>query len=138
MPYSCYPDLEFDVPVGRGFRGSLGDSYDRFMVRILEMSQSARLLRQAIEKLPDGDIQAKAPRKIKPPAGESYGAVESARGELGFYLVSDGGETPLRLKIRTGSFSAMWAIHRKSAGCMLADLVVLLASADIVAPEIDR
>lgn len=138
MPYSCYPDFQFDVPVGRGFRGTVGDSYDRFVVRVLEMTQSARILRQAIERLPDGEFQAKVPRKIKLPAGESYGAVESSRGELGFYLISDGGETPLRLKIRTGSFSSMWAIHQKSHGCFVADLVVLIASTDIVAPEIDR
>jgi len=138
MPYSCYPDFQFDVPVGRGFRGTVGDSYDRFVVRVLEMTQSARILRQAIERLPDGEIQAKVPRKIKLPVGESYGAVESSRGELGFYLVSDGGETPYRLKIRTGSFSSMWAIHQKSRGCFVADLVVLIASTDIVAPEIDR
>jgi NADH-quinone oxidoreductase subunit D len=138
LPYSCYPDFEFGVPVGRGFRGRVGDSYDRFVVRVLEMRESARILRQALARIPEGEIQAKVPRKLKLPAGESYGVVESARGELGYYLVSDGGETPYRLKIRTGSFSSMWAIHQKSPGCMVADLVVLIASTDIVAPEIDR
>ncbi|MGB9599899.1 MAG: NADH-quinone oxidoreductase subunit D [Myxococcota bacterium] len=138
MPYSVYPEFKFDIPVGKGFRGELGDSYDRFVVRVMEMEESAKILRQAISALPDGEIMAKVPRRIKPPAGEVYSAVESARGELGYYIISDGTENPYRCKIRTGSFSAMKAIHIKSQGCFIADLVVLIASMDIVAPEIDR
>ncbi len=138
MPYSVYPEFKFDVPVGEGFRGEIGDSYDRFVVRVKEMEESARILRQAINNLPEGDIMAKVPRRIKPPAYEVYSAVESARGELGYYIISDGSENPYRCKIRTGSFSAMKAIHIKSQGCFIADLVVLIASMDIVAPEIDR
>ncbi|MGC8928230.1 MAG: NADH-quinone oxidoreductase subunit D [Myxococcota bacterium] len=138
MPYSVYPEFKFDIPVGKGFRGELGDSYDRFVVRVMEMEESAKILRQAISALPEGEIMAKVPRRIKPPAGEVYSAVESARGELGYYIISDGTENPYRCKIRTGSFSAMKAIHIKSQGCFIADLVVLIASMDIVAPEIDR
>ncbi|MGC9044413.1 MAG: NADH-quinone oxidoreductase subunit D, partial [Myxococcota bacterium] len=138
MPYSVYPEFKFDIPVGKGFRGELGDSYDRFVVRVMEMEESAKILRQAISALPEGEIMAKVPRRIRPPAGEVYSAVESARGELGYYIISDGTENPYRCKIRTGSFSAMKAIHIKSQGCFIADLVVLIASMDIVAPEIDR
>ncbi len=138
MSYSVYPELKFDIPVGEGFRGSIGDSYDRFVVRVKEMEESAKILRQAIKNLPSGEIIAKVPRRIKPPQGEVYSAVESARGELGYYIISDGSENPYRCKIRTGSFSAMKAIHIKSQGCFIADLVVLIASMDIVAPEIDR
>lgn len=138
MPYSVYPELKFDIPIGLGFRGDIGDSYDRFVVRVKEMEESAKILRQAIRNLPEGEIMARLPRRIKPPAGEVYSAVESSRGELGYYIISDGSEYPYRCKIRTGSFSAMKAIHIKSEGCFIADLVVLIASMDIVAPEIDR
>ena len=138
MPYSVYPEFKFEVPVGEGFRGSIGDSYDRFVVRVKEMEESAKIIRQAISSIPDGEIMAKVPKRIKPPAGEVYSAVESARGELGYHIISDGLENPYRCKIRTGSFSAMKAIHIKSQGCFIADLVVLIASMDIVAPEIDR
>jgi NADH-quinone oxidoreductase subunit D len=138
MPYSVYSEFKFEVPVGEGFRGSVGDSYDRFVVRVKEMEESAKIIRQAISSIPDGEIMAKVPKRIKPPAGEVYSAVESARGELGYHIISDGSENPYRCKIRTGSFSAMKAIHIKSQGCFIADLVVLIASMDIVAPEIDR
>lgn len=138
MPYSVYPEFKFDIPVGEGFRGEIGDSYDRFVVRVKEMEESAKIIRQALEKLPEGEIMAKVPRRIKPPVGEVYSAVESARGELGYHIISDGSENPYRVKIRTGSFSAMKAIQIKSRGCFIADLVVLIASMDIVAPEIDR
>lgn len=138
MPYSVYPELKFDIPIGLGFRGDIGDSYDRFVVRVKEMEESAKILRQAIKNLPEGEIMARLPKRIKPPPGEVYSAVESSRGELGYYIISDGSEYPYRCKIRTGSFSAMKAIHIKSEGCFIADLVVLIASMDIVAPEIDR
>jgi len=138
MPYSIYPEFKFDIPVGEGFKGSVGDSYDRFVVRVKEMEESAKIIRQAISNIPDGEIMAKVPKRVKPPVGEVYSAVESARGELGYHIISDGSENPYRCKIRTGSFSAMKAIHIKSQGCFIADLVVLIASMDIVAPEIDR
>jgi len=137
-PYSVYPEMEFDVPLGRGERGVVGDCYDRFVVRVEEMRQSARIVRQALGGLPAGDIQAKVPRKIKPAPGSCYAAVESARGEMGFYVVSDGGPEPYRVKIRCGSFTAMTIIEHKSPGLMIADLVALFASLDVVAPEVDR
>ncbi len=137
-PYSFYPRLSFEVPVGKGERGAVGDCYDRFLVRVEEMRQSCRLVRQAIEKLPAGDIRAKVPRLLKVPAGETYACVEGARGELGVYLVSDGSDKPYRLKWRTGSFAAMSIIETVSRGLMIADLVALIASLDVIAPETDR
>lgn len=138
MPYAGYGQFRFDVPVGKGFRGTVGDCYDRFAVRVQEMRQSERILRQAVEMLPAGDIAAKVPRKVKLPVGESYARVEAPRGEMGFYLVSDGGESPYRLKVRTGSFSAMSIIEHLSHGVMIADLVAIIGSLDVIAPEIDR
>ena len=138
LPYGAYPDFSFKVPVGIGFRGTAGDCYDRYYVRILEMLQSIRIIRQALEKMPEGDFMAKVPRKLKPPAGEAQSRIESARGEMAYYVVADGGERPYRVRIRTGSFLAMGIIEPKSRGLMIADLVALVASLDVVAPEIDR
>ena len=137
-PYSVYPELEFDIPVGRGEVGTLGDCFDRYIVRIHEMTESCRILRQCFKQMPDGPVIAKVPRKFKPPAGDAYIRVESARGDMGWYAVSDGSEFPYRCKVRTGSFSAMSIIDRISRGLMLADLVAVIASLDIVAPEVDR
>ncbi|MFH0800401.1 MAG: NADH-quinone oxidoreductase subunit D [Pseudomonadota bacterium] len=138
MPYSVYPRFEFGVPVGRGEAGRVGDSFDRYMVRIREMIESARIVRQALDQLPSGEIMAKVPRKIKPPAGEVYVRCESARGDMGYYIVSDGTDKPYRVRIRTGSFSAMSIIEKIAPGLMIADLVALFSSLDIVAPEVDR
>ncbi len=138
VPYGAYPDFRFDVPVGRGFRGTPGDCFDRYYVRVLEMVESSRIVRQALEKLPDGEIAAKVPRKPKPEAGEAQSRVESARGEMAYYVVSDGTERAHRVRARTGSFLAMGIIEDASRGLMVADLVALTASLDVVAPEIDR
>ena len=137
-PYSVYPELEFDVPVGPGVHGVLGDSYARYAVRIREMTESIKILRQCFKQMPDGPVIAKVPRKFKPPAGDAYIRVESARGDMGWYAVSDGTEFPYRCKVRTGSFAAMAIIDKLSQGLMLADLVTVIASLDIVAPEVDR
>jgi NADH-quinone oxidoreductase subunit D len=137
-PYSVYPDLEFDVPVGRGEVGTVGDCFDRYIVRMREMRESARILRQCLKQIPDGPVIAKVPRKFKPPAGDAYIRVESARGDMGWYVVSDGSEFPYRTKIRAGSFSAMSIVDRLSPGLMIADLVAVISSLDIVAPEVDR
>jgi NADH-quinone oxidoreductase subunit D len=138
MPYGAYPDFQFEVPVGHGFRGVEGDAFDRYYVRVLEMAQSSRIVRQALEKIPDGEITAKVPRKIKPEPGEVMSRVESARGEMTYYVVSDGTEKPWRVHVRTGSYMAMGVIEDVSPGLMVADLVALIASLDVVAPEIDR
>jgi NADH-quinone oxidoreductase subunit D len=137
-PYSAYRQLSFEVPLGQGVRGAVGDCYERYLVRAAEMRQSCRILRQCLQKLPAGEIRAKVPRLLKPPAGETYACVEGARGELGVYLVSDGSDRPYRLKWRTGSFAAMSIIEHISRGLMIADLVALIASLDVIAPETDR
>jgi NADH-quinone oxidoreductase subunit D len=138
IPYSIYPDLEFEVPVGTGEKGTLGDCYDRYMVRIREMQESCKILRQCLKMMPKGPAIAKVARKFKPPAGEVYVRVEAPRGDMGFYVVSDGSEYPYRVRIRTGSFTAMSIIDKISRGLMVADLVALIASLDVDAPEIDR
>jgi NADH-quinone oxidoreductase subunit D len=138
MPYSAYPDFEFDVPIGHGEWGTIGDSMDRYMMRIYEMRESAKILRQALTRMPDGSVLAKVVRNFRPPAGECQVRVESARGDQGWYVVSDGSGYPWRVHVRTGSCAAMGIIQKLSRGLMIADLVVLIASLDVIAPEIDR
>lgn len=138
MPYGAYPNFEFAIPVGRGFFGTSGDSFDRYYVRVLEMAESSKIVRQALETIPEGEILAKVPRNLKPEAGEALSRVESARGEMAYYVVSDGTNKPYRVRARTGSFTAMGIIEDVSPGLMVADLVALIASLDVVAPEIDR
>ncbi|RMH42872.1 MAG: NADH-quinone oxidoreductase subunit D [Deltaproteobacteria bacterium] len=138
-PYSVYPKLEFDVPVGRGEHGTTGDSWDRFWVRVEEWRQSVRILRQALDLIqttPKGEFWNK-PKKLKP-KGEAHSRVEAARGDMLCYVIGDGTTNAYRARFRTGSFNAMQVIRDKSAGLMVADLVALIASLDIVAPEIDR
>lgn len=136
--YSIYPELDFAVPVGEGLAGVVGDCFDRYYVRILEMKESCKLLWQCFERLPAGEFLTKVPRKLRPPAGEVYVRTESTRGDMGVYLVSDGSDKPYRLRFRTGSFTAMSLIEKISRGLMVADMVAFIASLDIVAPEIDR
>jgi NADH-quinone oxidoreductase subunit D len=137
-PYSVYPELEFDVPLGRGEMGVVGDCFDRYIVRMREMRESCRILRQCLRQLPDGPVIARVPRTFKPPPGDCYVRVESARGDMGWYVVSDGTAFPHRCKIRTGSFAAISTIQQVSRNLMIADLIAVIASFDLVAPEIDR
>ncbi|MBF0217761.1 MAG: NADH-quinone oxidoreductase subunit D [Candidatus Omnitrophica bacterium] len=132
-PYSVYPELEFDIPTG-----TVGDTWDRYKVRLEEMRQSARIIEQALEKLPSGPIMAEVPKIIKPAPGEAYGRAESSRGEIGFFVVSDGTQYPVRLKIRTGSFSNLSALRDLVKGLKIADVVAVLGSIDIVLGEVDR
>ncbi|MBI5420034.1 MAG: NADH-quinone oxidoreductase subunit D [Deltaproteobacteria bacterium] len=137
-PYSVYPKLEFNVCVGTGERGQVGDCFDRYMVRINEMRESVKILRQAIAQIPEGPVLAKVPRLFKPPAGEVYFRSECPRGETGFYVISDGTVNPYRLKIRTGSFVTMNVFEKVTKGLMIADIVAVIGSFDIILPEIDR
>ena len=132
-PYSLYPSLEFDLPTGRQ-----GDTWDRSWVRIEEMRQSLRILRQAMDGFPEGDFRAKAPRNIEPPPGEAYAAVEGPRGEVGFYIVSDGSRKPWRIKMRSPSFSNFSALAEILRGLKIADMVAIMGSLDLVVPEMDR
>ena len=137
-PYSIYPELEFDVPVGRGEMGTLGDCFDRYIVRMREMRESCKIIRQCLSRLPDGPVIARVPRTFKPAAGDCYVRLESARGDMGWYVVSDGTAFPYRCKIRTGSFAAISMTQHVSRDLMIADLIAVIASFDLVAPEIDR
>ncbi len=142
-PYGAYPDFKFEVPIGKAYAGGhrggqIGDCYDRFYCRVLECRQSLEIVRQALDRFPPGEFMAKVPRKIKPEVGEAQSRIEAARGEMAYYVVSDGGERAYRVRARTGSFLAMGIIEEVSQGLMIADLVALIASLDVVAPEIDR
>jgi len=137
-PYSVYPELEFEIPVGRGEMGAVGDCFDRYIVRIREMKECCKILRQCLQQLPTGPVITKVARNLKPPAGDCYVRVESARGDMGWYVVSDGSAFPHRCKIRTGSFAAISIIPKLSRNLMIADLIAVIASLDLVAPEIDR
>jgi len=136
-PYSIYPEFAFDVVTGRAVHGTLGDAYDRYDCRLREIKESLKILRQAMAAIPEGEARVKVPRP-KPAANEVYARVEGPRGECGFYVVSDGTEKPYRARFRTGSFTAMTIIEHLSPGLMLADLVALIGSLDVIAPEIDR
>jgi NADH-quinone oxidoreductase subunit D len=138
--YSVYPELDFAIPVGTGAVGAVGDCWDRFWVRVEECKESAKIVRQALDEIrehPEGDVQGTLPKKMRP-TGEAYARVESARGDMGCYVVGSGHDQCYRARFRTGSFNAMSIIEAKSHGIMIADLVALIASLDVVAPEIDR
>jgi len=138
-PYSGYENYEFDVPVGQGRFGPIGSCWDRYYVRVEEMRQSVRILRQAIEKLPaEGDVHETVPKRVKPKPGEVYARTEAPRGELGFYIVSDGGLIPMRVKARSPCFVAMSIFREIAKGEMIADMVAIIGSLDIVLGEIDR
>jgi NADH-quinone oxidoreductase subunit D len=139
VPYGTYPKVKFGVPVGAGAMGTVGDCWDRFWVRVEEWRESVKLCRQALDAIqttPKGEFLER-PKKIKP-KGDALARVESARGDMACYVVGDGGANAYRVHFRTGSFNAMQIIKMKSNGLMVADLVALIASLDIVAPEIDR
>ena len=139
LNHSVYSEFDYEIPLGQGWRGEVGDCYDRFRVRVEEVRQSIRIIRQALEGIPEGAVMAKMPKKIKPEKGkDAFARVESARGEMGCYVYADGTENAGRIKFRTGSFAAMCIIEDKSPGLMIADLVAFIASLDVVAPEIDR
>jgi len=138
-PYSGYEKYEFDVPVGQGRYGPIGSCWDRYYVRVDEMRQSVRITRQAIEKLPaEGDVHESVPKRVKPKPGEVYSRMEAPRGELGFYVVSDGGLVPFRVKARSPCFVAMSIFHELAKGEMIADMIAIIGSLDIVLGEIDR
>jgi NADH-quinone oxidoreductase subunit D len=133
-PYAAYADFEFDVPVG-----FVGDTYDRYLVRLEEFRQSIRIIRQAIEGLPEGPILGKVPRLIKPPAGETYHAIESPKGEIGYFIVSDGKLiAPYRFRVRPPSFCNLQSLPQLIKGHLVADVVALIGSIDIVLGEVDR
>ncbi|HVR43675.1 MAG TPA: NADH-quinone oxidoreductase subunit D [Thermoanaerobaculia bacterium] len=136
-PYEIYSELDFEVPLGKN-----GDTYDRYLVRMEEMRQSTRLLRQCLEKIaetPEGDLKAKISRVIRPPEGEVYHSIESPKGELGYYVVSDGkSQVGYRIHVRPPSFINLQALPALAKGHLVSDLVALIGTIDIVLGEVDR
>ena len=137
-PYSIYPKMDFDVCVGDGSRGILGDCWDRYFVRMEEMRQSVRILRQCIKQIPDGAFRAKLPRGMKIPAGEVYCEYENPRGHLGFYIESRGGPVPYRVKIRGACFVNLAVTSDLCKDVLLADVPAIVGSIDVVMGEVDR
>jgi NADH-quinone oxidoreductase subunit D len=138
-PYSIYDRFEFEVPCGMGEVGTVGDCWDRYMVRIREMEQSARIVRQALDQLPDGDVHKAVPRNVRPPRDvECYFRSENPRGELGVYVISDGSNVPYRVRVKSPCFTAMSMFHEICRGHFVADIVAIIGSLDIVLGEIDR
>ncbi len=133
-PYSVYPEFDFDVPVY-----TEGDSMARYMVRMDEIEQSMRIVEQGLDKLPDGPIMPpKVPKIIKPPKGDYYCAVEAARGSFGIRIISNGTNTPYRLKLRSPTFSNLSLFSEACKGMLLPDALALMGTLDLVIPEIDR
>ena len=158
QPYEVYGELDFDVPIGKN-----GDSYDRYLIRVEEMRQSIRLINQCIEKMPQGPIVTDDSRIAPPkrsemkhsmealinhfklftegyrvPAGETYAAVEAPKGEFGVYLISDGGSKPHRCRVRAPGFAHLQGLEFMAKGHMLADVVTVISTQDIVFGEVDR
>ncbi len=136
--YSLYDQLSFEIPIGKGLKGTLGDCWDRYMVRVEEMEQSLNIIEQAIDKLPAGDVQSAIPKRIRPDAAEVFVRTETPKGELGFYVVADGTASPYRVKVRPPCFVNLSILPAMSRGCMIADVIAILGSIDIVLGEVDR
>jgi len=133
-PYSVYDRFNFNIPLGTN-----GDCWDRYLMRVLEIEESAKIIRQALQDLPGGEIRAKVPKIIKPEKGmEVYHRVETAKGELGFHIISDGGEKPYRLHVRAPSFINLMVLSLISRGEKLQDLICNIATLDPVLGESDR
>jgi len=137
-PYSVYDKFDFDIPVGQGMQGTVGDCWDRYYVRVREMEQSLRIIEQAIDQIPEGDVKSAIPKRIKPPKGTSYARVENPRGELGYFIISDGNTNPFRVKVRAPSFVNLEVLGELCKGNLVSDVIAILGSIDIVLGEVDR
>lgn len=137
-PYSLYERFDFDVPYGQGLKGTVGDCWDRYWVRMLEIIESLKILEQALEQIPDGDVNVKVPRVIKPSVGEIYFATENPRGELGFYIISKGEDQPWRVRVRPPSFCNLSVAHEICKDILIADIVAIIGSFDVVLGEVDH
>jgi NADH-quinone oxidoreductase subunit D len=133
QPYSGYERYDFEIPTREN-----GDTYDRYIVRMQEMRQSVRIVRQAVEDIPSGPIMGKVPKVLKPPVGEAYVSIEAPKGELGYYVVSDGSLQPYRVRVRPPSFINLQSLDRMARGSLVADLVAIIGTIDIVLGEVDR
>lgn len=132
-PYDVYDKVEFDE-----IFETEGDSFARYMVRLREMHESIRIIEQLVDNIPEGDIQAKTKNVIKLPKGEFYQRVETARGELGVYIVSEGAAQPYRIKFRSPGFSNLSALDKMVRGLKIGDLIAAMGTLDLVIPDIDR
>jgi NADH-quinone oxidoreductase subunit D len=132
-PYSVYDRFEFDIPTG-----SVGDCYDRYRVRVEEMRQSVCIIKQALEQIPPGEVRSEVPLLLRPPVGEAYGHIEGPKGELGFYLVSDGSIAPYRLHVRPPTLINLTALRDMTIGWKVQDAVIIFGSIDICLGEVDR
>ncbi len=133
-PYAAYAEVDFEVPLGKN-----GDTYDRYLVRVAEMRQSAKIILQCLDQLPDGPIMAKKPRVLKAPKdSEVYYSIEGPKGEIGFYIVGDGTTNPYRCHVRAPSFITLQVLPELCKNHLLADLVALIGTTDIVLGEVDR
>jgi NADH-quinone oxidoreductase subunit D len=132
-PYEAYAAMDFEV-----CQRAEGDVLARYLVRLDEIRQSLRIIEQGVKSLPDGDIRAAVPRRIRPPEGEAYARVESPRGELGMLVVSDGSDTPYRVKVRAPSFCNLAVLPLLAKDHLVADLVAVIGSLDIVLGDVDR
>jgi NADH-quinone oxidoreductase subunit D len=133
QPYEAYDKVEFEVPTGEH-----GDTYDRYLVRIQEMRQAVRIIRQSLERLAPGPIMGKVGKVIKPPAGEVYHSIEAPKGELGYFVVSDGSTHPYRVRIRPPSFVNLETFDKMVRGHLVADVVAIIGTLDVVLGEVDR
>jgi NADH-quinone oxidoreductase subunit D len=133
QPYEAYDKVDFIVPIGEH-----GDTYDRYLVRIEEMHQSVRISRQCVERLAPGPILGKVGKIIKPPVGEVYHSIEAPKGELGYFVVSDGSTFPYRVRVRPPSFVNLQALDLMIRGHLVADVVAVIGTLDIVLGEVDR
>ncbi|MBT3980962.1 MAG: NADH-quinone oxidoreductase subunit D [Bacteriovoracaceae bacterium] len=137
-PYSLYSELDFDVHVGEGERGVVGDCWNRYFVRMKEVVESVKIIRQLLDGIEDGPVMGKVPKVIKPPKGEIYIRTECPRGELGYHLISDGKKTPYRLKVKSPCFTHTSMLPLLGEGQLIADFVATIGSIDIVLGEVDR
>ena len=128
-----YDKLDFKVPVLKN-----GDCYDRYHIRLLEIEESMHMIEQALSLMPEGPVTAKVPRVIKPPIGEAYNQIESAKGILGFYIVSDGSTRPYRFHVHAPSFVNIGIMPELAVGLNIQDFIATFASFDICVGEIDR
>ena len=143
--YDIYDRFEFDVPIGVAGGGDgippevvVGDCSSRYFVRICEMQQSVRIIRQALRDMPEGETKAKMPRTLKLPADEVYHEIENPRGQLGFYVAGDGSAIPARVKARGPSFCNLSILKHVARNCLLGDIPAIIGSIDIVMGEVDR
>jgi NADH-quinone oxidoreductase subunit D len=142
LPYELYQEIWssgcFQIPLGRGERGTLGDCWDRSYVRVMEMVESIKIVRWCLDAIEPGPVIAEIPKTLRVPAGEAYVGIENPRGELGHYVLSDGGKVAVRCRVRGPSFTNLAVLEELMPGALIADTIAIIGSTDIVVGETDR